>query len=137
MSFTEQWASDIWPALEEKYKYVLGKRPAKQDIATGTHYGEKVFQALPTKREVRNVSCNLAFTDPTGNTMLQKNISFATVERFAIDMYVDVTHDDARVAESVAADTVTGEDGAGGSQAEKILSAAKKMEYPSPGAQGL
>jgi len=140
MSFAAHWASDIWPALEAKHNQVLEQRPAKQDTATGTHYGEKVFQALPTKREVRNVACNLAYTDPTGNTMLQKDISFATVERFAIDMYVDVTHADTAedgVAASAAADKpeLIAAAGAGGRQAEIILK--QKLEDPTPDAQGL
>ena len=93
-----------------------------------------VYQVLAEKKEVRNVACNLAFTDPTGNTMLQKNISFATVERFAIDMFIDtasVTPDDVQVAASAATDTSqVAEDGAGGRQAEKILRAKKKWSIP-------
>ena len=76
----------------------------------------------PRKKEVRNVACNLAYTDPNGNTMLQKNISFATVERFAIDMFIDtasVTPANDQVAASAAADTSQiVDDGAGGRQAE-------------------
>ena len=89
MSFIARWSSDIWPAVQDKYTHVLAQRPARQDVATGQHYGQKLYEVLASKKEVRNVACNLAFTDPTGNTMLQKNISFVTVERFAIDMCVD------------------------------------------------
>lgn len=140
MSFTAKWASDVWPKVQEKYKQVIAQRPAKQDTATGTHYGEKVYGVLADKKEVRNVCCNLAFTDPAANTVLQKDISFATVERLAIDMFVDtasVIPDDEQVAASAAADTSqVAEDGAGGRVAEKLLS-AKKMADPNPGAQGL
>ena len=134
MPFTEQWTSGIWPAVQEKYTHVLAHRPAKQDIATGTRYGETVYQSLAEKKEVRNVSCNLAFTDPTGNAMLQRSISFATVERFAIDMFIDtasVTRDGDQVAASAATDTSqVAEDGAGGRQAENILRAKKQWMIP-------
>ena len=142
MSFTEQWTSDIWPAVQEKYQHVLAQRPAKQDTATGVHYGKVVYQVLAEKKEVRNVACNLAFTDPTGNTMLQQNISFATVERFAIDMFIDtasVTPDDDQVAASAATDTSqVAEDGAGGRQALKnIPGAKKKWRFPTRVPMGL
>ena len=134
MPFTEQWTSDIWPAVQEQYTHVLAQRPAKQYIATGTHYGEQVYQGLAEKQEVRNVSCNLAFIDPTGNAMLQRGISFATVERFAIDMLIDpasVTRDGDQVAASAATDTSqVAEDGAVGRQAEQILRAKKQWRIP-------
>ena len=77
----------------------------------------------------------MAFTDPVENTMLQKDISFATVERFAIDMYIDLTvsatPDDDQVAASAAIDTSQiADDGAGGRLAEKILRAKKKWRIP-------
>ena len=77
--------------VEKKYNVLLQRRPAKQDTAIGTHYGEKVYEILKSKKEVRNISCNLAWTDPVANTVLQSNTSMATVERFALDMYVDTT----------------------------------------------
>jgi len=121
--------------------HVLAQRTAKQETATGVHYGQKVYEILPEEKEIRNAICNLAFTDPIGNTMLQKNISFATVERFAIDMYIDtasVTPDDDQVAASAATDTSQiADDGAGGRLAEKILGAKKRKKDPRPGAQGL
>ena len=140
MSFLEKWISDIWPAIEAKHRHVLAQRPTKQAIATGVHYGEKVYEFLPEKKEIRNVICNLAFTDLVENTMLQRDISFAAVERFALDMYIDLkesaTPGDDQVAASAATDTSQiADDGAGGRLAEKILRA--KMEDPSPGAQGL
>ena len=141
MSFIEKWAVEFWPALEAKYSHVLAQRPAKQDVATGTRYGEQVCEILTKKKEVRNVSCNLAFTDPTANTTLQQAFSVETVERFAIDTFLDPTpapsDDDqvaasaAQVTASAAADTsVVGEDGAGGRQAEQILRAKKQWRIP-------
>ena len=141
MSWIEKWGSLIWPKVQAKHKHVSAQRPSLQANATGTHYGEKVYQLLPEKGEIRNVTCNLTFTDPIENTMLQKTISFATVERFAIDMFIDtasVTPDDDQVAASAATDTnQIADDGAGDRLAEKILRAKKKMEDRSPGAQGL
>ena len=89
MSFFEKWTTDIWPVVEKKYNALQKVRPAKQDTATGNHYGDKVYEFLKTKREVRNISCNLTWTSPVENTSLQSNISMATVERFALDMYVN------------------------------------------------
>ena len=99
MAFVDKWKADIWPVVERKFHDLLQRRPAKQDKATGTHYGDKVYELLTTKKEVRNVSCNLSWTDPVENTSLQGNISMATVERFALDMYVDTTAGQGRAAE--------------------------------------
>ena len=130
MSFAAKWTSDIWPVVQAKYNHVLLQRTAKQDCATGVHYGTKVYDILPVKKEIRNVSCNLAFTDPIGNTILQKNISYATVERFAIDMYIDpVVTDDDQLAAPNDKDT-SQNDGAAGRRAEKTLSSTKKWKIP-------
>ena len=128
MSWIEKWTSLIWPKVEAKHAHVSNQRPSKQENATGTHYGDKIYQILPEKGEIRNVTCNLTFTDPIENTMLQKTISYATVERFAIDMYIDIqnsaTPGDDEVAASAATDTShIGDDGAGGRLAEKNLGA--------------
>ena len=101
MSFVAKWTEDIWPVVEKKYNDLLHRRPAKQDMATGTHYGDKVYEFLATKKELRNIACNLTWTSPVENTNLQCNISMATVERFALDMYVDTTQ--GQVAEAAVA----------------------------------
>ena len=101
MSFVAKWTEDIWPVVEKKYNDLFHRRPAKQDMATGTHYGDKVFEFLATKKELRNIACNLTWTSPVENTNLQCNISMATVERFALDMYVDTTQ--GQVAEAAVA----------------------------------
>ena len=69
---------------------------------------------------------------------MQTIISFAIVERFAIDMFVDtasVTPGDDQVAASAAADSSQdAEDGAGA--AKQKHSFAQRIEDPNPGAQG-
>ena len=109
MSFLDRWKSDIWPVVKSKYDNLLKCRPAKQETATGSHYGDKVYEVLASKKEVRNIACNLAWTDPNPiqNTVLQSAISLATVERFALDMYVDtsVAGSAAAVAGSAAVET--------------------------------
>ena len=109
MSFLDRWKSDIWPVVKSKYDDLLKCRPAKQETATGSHYGDKVYEILASKKEVRNIACNLAWTDPNPiqNTVLQSAISLATVERFALDMYVDtsVAGSAAAVAGSAAVET--------------------------------
>ena len=92
MSFRDHWQNVMWAKLEEKYKERLSQSPARQDVATGNHYGENLYKYLKEKKEVRNVTCNLAWTPPTTNTMLQTHISLATVQRFAIDMFIDTFH---------------------------------------------
>ena len=91
MSFLEKWEADIWPVVQKKYETLL-QRPAKQDSAIGTHYEvKKMYEILMSKKEVHNVTCNLTWTEPVENTVLQSNISMVTVERFTLDMYVDMT----------------------------------------------
>ena len=116
MSFLDKW-EDIWCVVEEKYNTLLNERPAKQEKATGRPYGDKVYELLLTKKEVRNVACNLAWTHPVENTNLQCNISMATVERFALDMYVDTTAAHGQAAGSAAGSAGEGEgEGDGGGQ---------------------
>ena len=69
MRFLDAWANEIWPVIQTDYERLLPMRPARQeDNAIGTHYGRKVFDAIASKGEVRNVTCNLAWTSPTANT---------------------------------------------------------------------
>lgn len=129
MSFVDKWKADIWPVVEKTYTALLQQRPAKQDTAMGTHYGEKVYDILSTKKEVRNVSCNFAWTNPVENTNLQGNISMATVERFALDLYVDTTAEAAVAGVAGSAATVAGSAAAGeGVQhnAKVLLQSSKK-----------
>ena len=114
----------MWPKLQEKFNERLSQRPARQDVATGNHYGDKVYIALKEKKEVRNITCNLAWTHPLENTMLQEHITLEAVQTFAIDFFTNTapdTQDDAQVAASAA----QGE-GAGGLQVKKTLHASNK-----------
>ena len=91
-SFVETWPQEVWPIIQKKYEELLEKRPAKQTDATGGHYGQRVYEFLQTKGgEVRNITCNLAYLGPVRNTFLQQDISVETVERFALDLYVDTS----------------------------------------------
>ena len=109
--FCELWPTQLWPILQNVFEEVLTLRPARQAEATGGHYGDKVFEFLKTKGEIRNITCNLAWTAPIANTVLQKDISYEIVERFALDMFIDVT-----AAPGVAASAAA--DGAAGSAAD-------------------
>ena len=80
------------------------ERPATQEDASGTHYGRKAFESLATKREVRNVSCNLCWTNPSGNSALQQGITLELVENFAADMYLVTTARESSPSTSSAAD---------------------------------
>ena len=108
--FREEWPRTVYPTIRQVYEGLLTCRPAKQDIATGGHYGDKVFELLKSKKEIRNITCNLAWTAPIANTVLQMDISYEVVERFALDMFINVTATD-RVDASAA-------DGAAGSAAD-------------------
>ncbi|CAK0858880.1 unnamed protein product, partial [Prorocentrum cordatum] len=103
MRYFEFWTSDIWPAIKDDYERLLLERPAKQEEATGTHYGKKVFECLATKGEVRNVSCNLCWTNPSANSALQQDIALELVENFAADMYLVATAHDASQSTSAGA----------------------------------
>ena len=76
---------EIWKVVEGKFNALSKERPVRQEKATGYHYGEKTYEVLAAKKEVRNIACNLTWTDPAENTCLQSDISLATVERLALD----------------------------------------------------
>ena len=89
MRFVELWAKEIWPVIQSDYGRLLSVRPARQDTdAVGTHHGANLLDLITAERPIRNVTCNLAWTDPTGNTPLQTDISKELVEAFALDMYM-------------------------------------------------
>ena len=56
---------------------------------SGRHFGKKVFEKLTKDKCCRNVTCNLAWTDPTANTVMQEDISLAMVENFVLDDFLD------------------------------------------------
>ena len=80
-TFAEAWPKKIWPIVKNDLEDLLLQRPAKQDTATGTHYGKKVLDAAFEKGECRNVTCNLAWTPPVENTPAQKDLSLDVVSR--------------------------------------------------------
>ena len=125
MSFVTKWKEEIWPVVEKKYNDLIQQRPAKQETATGTHYGDKVFEILATKKELRNIACNLTWTNPVENTNLQCNISMSTVERFALDMYVDTTQ--GQVADAAVAGSAAGVAGERGGEGEGVQHVAKVL----------
>ena len=84
MRFVEAWSAEIWPVIQSDFERLLSARPARQDAgAVGTHYGSKVLEAISEVRPIRNVTCNLAWTNPTANTPLQTEISKEVVEALA------------------------------------------------------
>ena len=142
-SFVETWPQEVWPIIQKKYEELLEKRPAKQTDATGGHYGQRVYEFLQTKGgEVRNITCNLAYLDPVRNTFLQQEISVETVERFALDLYVDTSPGTASVPVDDATGNETQDEGgpsdAGPTVAETLLAAPKKAwKIPSKVPRGL
>ena len=133
MSFLEKWSSEIWPVLQFHFEKLLEQRPAKQETAVGTHYGEKLYPILETKKELRNVTCNLAWTHPAENTCLQLDISTTTVERMALDMYIDtstVTPTPPASATDVA-ESAAGDDD-GGQRAALLLRSNNKKAWKIP-----
>ena len=142
-SFVETWPQEVWPIIQKKYEELLEKRPAKQTDATGGHYGQRVYEFLQTKGgEVRNITCNLAYLDPVRNTFLQQDISVETVERFALDLYVDTSPGTASVPVDDATGNETQDEGgpsdAGPTVAETLLAAPKKAwKIPSKVPRGL
>ena len=94
-TFRQAWPTNIWPTVKDKFEELLKHRPAKQglenDSATGTHFGSKVLTKAVDCGECRNVSGNLAWTDPTANTPMQLGISYEAVAQWVLDTYVDTT----------------------------------------------
>ncbi len=90
MRFSDAWSEEIWPVIQADFERLLAERPRKQDSgAVGVHYGSKVLELAKTRKEVRNVACNLAWTHLVANTPLQKDISLELVKTFALDMFMD------------------------------------------------
>eukprot|EP00974_Lingulodinium_polyedra_P062449 6029380-Lingulodinium_polyedra.AAC.1 len=51
------------------FERLLAARPARQtENAVGTRYGSKLLDMVTEDRPIRNVMCNLAWTNPTANT---------------------------------------------------------------------
>ena len=95
--------------IKDDYERLMLERPATQEDASGTHYGSKAFESLATKREVRNVSCNLCWTNPSENSALQQGITLELVENFAADMYLVTTaRESSRSTSSAADDSANG-----------------------------
>ena len=90
-TFREAWTREVWPVVKPIYQELLAERPAKQETATGVHYGDKVLTAAASKGEYRNVTCNLAWTGPANNTELQADISYDAVRAWCLDFYTDTT----------------------------------------------
>ena len=110
LTFKQAWTQSIWPTVRPQYEELLQQRPSKQGLeeeaALGGHYGKKVLTKCAEKGQCRNISCNLAWTDPTDNTPMQENISYEAVAMWALDTYVDVTAVDVEDDEPKAADDV-------------------------------
>ena len=85
MSFKEAWQNTIWPLIETHFNELLQARPCKvEDGAVGQHYGgKKVSEALALNGELRNVTCNLAWTKPLHMSPTNSNLSLAMVEKGA------------------------------------------------------
>ena len=129
-TFAEAWSKEIWPTISAIHNDLRQKRPVKQDEAMGVHYGTKVLEWLPAKKEVRNVTCNLAWLPPAENTLLQQNISLDSVTRWALDFYVNMN----QIAASAEAENVN-TDGAAdsaASAAEDIVSLLTKKDAKKP-----
>ena len=96
MSYFEAFAKDIWPLIEQDYERLKEEKPVtckdKADPPTGCAYKDvfKSIQAQSDKKakEVRHVSCNLAWVDPSKNTCLQTDISLQMVANFVQDTFL-------------------------------------------------
>lgn len=87
MRFFEFWSNEMWPVLSARYTELLAERPAKQDEASGRLYS-KLMEEIKKKNILRQVTCNLAWTDPAENTVMQEDISLAMVENFVVDTFM-------------------------------------------------
>ena len=139
MRFLDYWSQTLWPAISAKHEVLLGERPTKQsDGAVGCHYGGKIFEALEEKKTVRNITCNLAWTDAAANTVLQEDISVAMVENFVIDTFLDNSmhqaFDESDNASSAADDVelLTDESGLARAVTHRDVVAARKRVWRVP-----
>ena len=61
-TFIEAWGKEIWPVIKDKFESLSAARPKNQnENAIGVHYGTKAREVCAENKEVRNVTCNLAW----------------------------------------------------------------------------
>ena len=89
MSFKSFWSETLWPSIQKQYGPLLDRQQARQGTAVGRAYASALFDQLKTQTVVRNVTCNLAWTDPAENTPLQDDISLSMVENWVLDTFMD------------------------------------------------
>ena len=89
MIFLKFWASDSWPNVQEDYNRLLNTEPCRQrDGATGRTYAAPMYAQIASQSEARNVTCNLTWTPPAGNTKLQEGVGLPLVENVAMEVFV-------------------------------------------------
>ena len=91
MRFLDYWSTDIWPNIKDDFERLSQTKPKQQtDGAIGRPYGSKMYELLEsqTRKEMRNVICNLCWTSPTGSSSLQENITLELVEKFVMDQFI-------------------------------------------------
>ena len=80
MSYSEAFTKDIWPTIEQDYGRLKQEKPVsckdKADPPTGCAYKD-VFKSIKAQSEkkameVRHVSCNLAWVDPSKNMLADR-----------------------------------------------------------------
>ena len=111
MRFLDYWQTEMWPVVATKYAEVLGKKPLRQDEASGRSYS-KLFEFIKNKKNIQMVTCNLAWTDPAANTIMQEDISLEMVENFTIETFLDPSMQapvDSTVGEGAAASAADAE----------------------------
>ena len=90
MSYFEAWTAHLWPLIREDYQRLLREKPApRNDPPTGCEYkGFLKTLKSQVQGEVRTVTCNLTWVDPSENTCLQQDISLQMVANFVQDTFL-------------------------------------------------
>ena len=81
---------------------------------------------------VRNVICNLAWTDPSENTVLQQDISLAMVENVVIDTFMDPTMHEPTDSDGVGGDPDECDPSTIGANTARDATMAKKRVWRVP-----
>jgi len=97
-SFADHWTKTLFPVIGKRYDRLLHRLPTRSyerlhDEAVTSEALHKhmkgILAEVQEKGERRNSYMNLAYTGPTDNTHLQRDMPYEKVANMAADMYLD------------------------------------------------
>jgi hypothetical protein len=100
-SFADYWTKTIFPVIGKRYDRLLLRLPTRREKKAESAHDEAgtsealhkhlkgILSEVQENGERRNSFMNLAYTGPTDNTHLQRDMAYEKVANMAADMYLD------------------------------------------------